>query len=164
MNQFGGFVNLYLEIYVSNMKISSKNSQKPKRNRTVSQNRWRTSVWRTDQSQGRSLTFLTLLITSNPMTLLISVEFAQLKSNSRKLVLDEKFSSWNKVDLSLVSMTFWTCNLKVSFFNFSDALYQDLFWNRTRNVCTKFSKNLENWTTAFEQLNDTLEETILTQV
>ena len=41
MNQFGGggFVNLYLEMYVSNMKISSKNSQKTKRNRTVSQNR-----------------------------------------------------------------------------------------------------------------------------
>ena len=41
MNQFdgGGFVNLYLEIYVCKIKISSKNFQKPERNRTVSQNR-----------------------------------------------------------------------------------------------------------------------------
>ena len=83
MNQFGGdgFVILYLEIYVCKIKISSKNSQKPERNRTI------------DQSHGRSLTFLTFLITSNRMTLLISVEFAQLKSNSQKLVEDEKFSS-----------------------------------------------------------------------
>ena len=27
---------------------------------------------------------------------------------------------------------------------FGDALYQDLFWNRSRNVYTKFSKNLQN--------------------
>ena len=46
INQFdgGGFVNFYLEIYVCKIKISSKNSQKPERNRTVSQNRWRTSI------------------------------------------------------------------------------------------------------------------------
>ena len=53
---------------------------------------------------------------------------------------------------------------KLFFKNFGDAVYQDLFWNRLRNVYTKFSKNLQNWTTAFEQLNDTFEETLLTQV
>ena len=29
------------------------------------------------------------------------------------------------------------------FLNFGDAVYQDLFWNRSRNFCTKLSKNLK---------------------
>ena len=92
MNQFdgGGFVNLYLEIYVCKIKISSKNSQKPERNNCFSESMTHKCL------NNRPITWQKFHIfdilnycTSNPLTLLISAAEEQFAETSiaRKIFL-----------------------------------------------------------------------------